>query len=236
MIRIALVEDEVKVQEQLAKYIHRYAKENNERFDITIFSDGDEIASDYKANYDIILLDVQMPRLDGMSAAELIRTMDKEVILIFITNMANFAIRGYAVDAMDFVLKPVPYFAFSQELNKAIARLRMREKSYVVLPIEGGFVRLCVSDIHYVESYGHRLMIHTSMGEYSVADTMKNMGQQLAQHNFFRCHNSYLVNMEYVERVNHNIVTVFGVDLQISRPKRKAFMAALADYIGGVAK
>ena len=120
MIHIAIVEDDPQVREQLAGYIRRYERQFGKMFELTTFEDGDEIVSDYKAVYDIILLDVQMRRMDGMAAAEAIRRVDKDVILIFITNMAQFAIRGYAVDALDYILKPVPYFAFSQDRKSVV--------------------------------------------------------------------------------------------------------------------
>ena len=87
-------------------------------FELTTFEDGEEIVTDYRAAYDIILLDVQMRHMDGMAAAEAIRKADKDVILIFITNMAQFAIRGYAVDALDYVLKPVPYLPFPSSCRR----------------------------------------------------------------------------------------------------------------------
>lgn len=104
--------------------MRQYEKENGEAFDITIYSDGDQIVNKYRSQYDIILMDVEMKFMDGMSAAEEIRKVDTEVVIIFITNMAQYAIRGYAVDALDYVLKPVSYFAFSQRLNRAIGRMK----------------------------------------------------------------------------------------------------------------
>ena len=87
-----------------------FSKENGEVFNITVYSDGDQIVHKYKSQFDIILMDVEMKFMDGMSAAEEIRKVDTEVVIIFITNMAQYAIRGYAVDALDYVLKPVSYF------------------------------------------------------------------------------------------------------------------------------
>lgn len=124
MIRVAIVEDEASYMKQFQKYLAQYAKESGEEFDIVTFTDGDEIAGGYKSVYDIILMDVQMRFMDGMSAAEEIRKVDPEVVIIFITNMSQYAIRGYAVDALDYVLKPVSYFAFSQRLDRAIARMK----------------------------------------------------------------------------------------------------------------
>ena len=126
MIRVAIVEDDAEVQGVLQEYVRRYTRQYGTEFEVTVFADGVDILEDYRAVYDIIFLDVEMKHLDGMTTAERIRQMDADVILIFITNMAQYAIRGYSVGALDYVLKPVPYFAFSQQLLKAVARLEKR--------------------------------------------------------------------------------------------------------------
>ena len=155
MIKIAIVEDEHAYAMQLQEYLHQYERENGEVFEISLFSDGDEIVHKYKAVYDIILMDVEMKFMDGMSAAEEIRKVDTEVVIIFITNMPQYAIRGYAVDALDYVLKPVSYFAFSQRLSRAIGRMKKRERKTLTISIKGGTVRLDVANITYIESQGH---------------------------------------------------------------------------------
>ena len=96
MIKIAIVEDEAMYAKQLEEFLHQYEAENHEAFDITIYSDGDQIVNKYKSQFDIILMDVEMKFMDGMSAAEEIRKMDSEVVIIFITNMAvcNQRLRG----------------------------------------------------------------------------------------------------------------------------------------------
>ena len=107
MIRIAVVEDEELYAEQLQNYISKYAEERKKQIKVTWFQDGEDIVSGYKGEYDIILLDIQMRFMDGMTAAEKIRELDSEVVLMFITNMIQYAVRGYEVDAMDYVVKPV---------------------------------------------------------------------------------------------------------------------------------
>lgn len=128
MIRIAIVEDEVRYQEQLIEFLRKFEQDRGENIEVEIYSDGDEIVENYKAQFDIILMDVQMQFMDGMSAAEEIRKMDTEVVIIFITNMAQYAIKGYEVDALDYVLKPISYFPFSQRLNRAIDRMKKKGK------------------------------------------------------------------------------------------------------------
>ena len=115
MIRIALVEDEAEVRAQLQGYVQRHTRQYGTEFAVTEFADGMELLDDYRPVYDILFLDVEMKHLDGMETARRVRQLDKDVIIVFITNMAQYAIGGYAVGALDYVLKPVPYFAFSQQ-------------------------------------------------------------------------------------------------------------------------
>ncbi len=233
MIHLAIVDDDEKSRKKISDYAERYQEEFQEKIKITTFCDGADIAEDYKAEYDIIILDIQMRFMDGMRAAEMIRTMDSEVILIFITNMAQYALKGYEVQAMNYLLKPVTYFAFSQELQKAIGYIKERKKKYFFIRIENGTLRLDAENILYLESKKHQIIIHTMKESYSTRDSMKNLEQTLSMYHFVRCNNCYLVNLAYVEGVVQNNVVVAGDELQISRPRKKLFMDALADYVGG---
>jgi DNA-binding LytR/AlgR family response regulator len=234
MIRIAIVDDEAEVRDILKSFIVEYSRTSGERFEVTTFSDGSEIVEGYKPEYDIIFLDIQMPKMDGMTAAEKIRSIDEDVIMIFITNMANYAIKGYSVNALDFVIKPVLPFAFSQQLAKAISQMKKKKDSFLVVQHSGGIVKLDLAKVTYFESMGHRITVHTLDEEYTFNDSLKNMEQKLPSSSFTRCNNCYLVNLAHVESVNQDMATVGGHKLKISRPRKADFMNALADYIGGV--
>ena len=233
MIRIAIVEDEAAVREQLTGYVQRYTRQYGTTFEVTEFSDGVEILDEYRPMYDIVLLDVEMKHLDGMETAQRIRELDKDVVLIFITNMAQYAIKGYAVGALDYVLKPVPYFAFSQQLQKAVEKLSRRVRHYLAVPVEGGLRRLDTASIYYLESEGHRVHFYTEDGEFMAPGALKTFEEKLAERPFARCNSGYLVNLGQVSGVQQGMVQVGPYELQVSRPKRKSFLAALADYIGG---
>ena len=233
MTRIAIVEDEAAVREQLAGYVQRYTRQYGTQFEVTMFTDGVEILEDYRPVYDIIFLDVEMQHLDGMETARRIRELDSDVLLIFITNMAQYAIKGYAVGALDYVLKPVPYFAFSQQLQKAVNQLAKRTRHYLAVPVDGGMRRLDAATIYYIESEGHRVHFYTEDGDFSAPGALKALEEKLAGRLFARCNSGYLVNLAQVSGVQQNTVQVGPHELQISRPKRRTFLAALADYIGG---
>jgi len=230
---IAIVEDNVQSSDTLKSYLERYSKENNKVFNVYSFTDGDEITSDYEAKYDIIFLDIEMKRLDGMTAAQKIREFDSEVIIIFITNMAKYAISGYSVGALSFLLKPLPYFVFSQELSKCIDRLKNRKQKSLLIPSENGIFKISSQDILYIESYGHDLNIYTVTGMYQTRGTIKKVEEELADFHFYRCNNGYLVNLAYVSGVKDDDACVGKYRLKISRPRKKSFMDALTQYIGG---
>lgn len=234
MIRLALVEDDTTCRKELRAYIERYEREAGEKFAIKEFTDGDEIAVDYKPDYDIILMDIEMRFMNGMMAAEEIRAVDKEVVIVFITNSTQYAIKGYAVNALDYVLKPVAYYAFSQRLARAIEQVGRRSRHYLQVNTREGIRKLDISRIYYIESYSHELSFHTRDGEVTATATMRDMEEQLGQHGFSRCGKSYLVNLEYVDRVDGEDIMVHGERVQLARTRRKAFLNALNDYINGV--
>lgn len=231
--RVAIVEDDFDSMAKIKNHIKKYAKEMQEEFEIFTFEDGDEIASDYEGKYDIIFLDIEMKRMDGMSAAKLIRKFDREVIVIFITNTPQYAIKGYEVEALSYLLKPVPYFAFSQEMEKAIKRINKHKNKFILLKTDEGTIRLNVFDIYYIETMKHYLYIHSKSGVHKMKATLKKMATELMDYHFSMCNSCYLVNLDEVEGVNKDFVVINGDELKISRPKKKAFMEELASHFGG---
>lgn len=231
-MHIAIVEDDVNVQQQLSAYIEKYYTEDGGSYRLSVFSDGDEILENYRADYDLILLDIQMKRLDGLETAEKIRALDRDVYLVFVTNLANYAIKGYSVQALDFVLKPVNYMMLKQLLQRVDKLVSSKQQRYVTLPTDLGLTRIDVSHVFYVETEGHFLIIKTDQGEYRMRDTMKNMEEVLTRYGFFRCNNCYLVNLKHVERADGSRIIVHGEELAISRPRYKAFMETLTRYWG----
>ena len=232
-MRIAIVEDDANVRQQLTAYIGKFYEEDATRFKLSVFSDGDEILEDFRADYDLILLDIQMKHLNGLETAEKIRQLDRDVYLVFVTNLANYAIKGYSVQAFDFILKPINYMMLKQLLQRVDKLVSARQHQYLTLPTDLGLTRIDVNHIYYVETEAHFLIIKTDQGEYRMRDTMKNMETVLEKYGFFRCNNCYLVNLKHVERVDGSTLFVNGEELAISRPRYKAFMETLTKYWGG---
>lgn len=233
MVKIAVVEDDENHIETMKSYIAAYTKEKGTLMDVQIFRDGKQIVFDYQPVYDIIFMDIEMPGMDGITAAEKIRAQDKDVILIFITNMAQYALKGYQVRARSYILKPINYYSFAFELSEAVESISRKVDHSLLLPVESGLQKISVGDIYYLESQKHRMMIHTKNGVIEIRETMKNMESKLQEFFFVRCNVSYLVNLAQVSSIVGDMVVLGEHRVPISRQKRKAFVAALTTYIGG---
>ena len=236
MLRIAVVEDDKTYAAQLKEYLVRYGTEKNQKISVALFPDGEDIVTDYSAEFDIILMDVEMTFMDGMTTAERIREKDNEVVIIFITNMPQYAIQGYKVDALDYVLKPISYFAFSQRIDRALTRVKKKEATYITVAQKGGKKKQNVDKICYVEVRDHDLIYHSTKGDIVTKSSMKEAEDTLGGTKFFRCNRCYLVNLEYVEDFRGNDVTVASDVIQVSRARKKAFMDALNDYMNEVGR
>ena len=232
MLRVAIVEDEAECREVLRDMISRYAEEQQKQIRVQEFSDGSELVDNYKPDYDILLLDIEMPHLDGMKAAEKIRETDQDVVIVFITNMAQYAIKGYEVNALDFIIKPVNYSTFSMRFTRAIGRVKNRGGRRVCLYLPDGPKWIDSREIYYIDIQNRMLHYHTPEGVYSVRGTLKDVQEQLADWNFVKCNQCYLVNLKFVSEIKKNFVVVAGTELEISRRNRNAFLAAVTDYLG----
>lgn len=236
MLRIAIVEDDPVYTRQLKDYLLQYEKTSGERFAITCFTDGDEIALEYEAEYDIILMDIEMRYMNGMTAAEEIRKRDTEVVIIFITNTPQYALKGYAVDALDYVLKPISYHAFTQRIQRAMVRMQRRSRKYIRIDAREGSQKIDQARICFVEVQGRTLLFHTLDGVFETQGTLKETQENLDEKMFFRCNKGYLVNLEQVSGMRGDNVLVGGEEVQVSRSKKKAFLDALNNYIHEVSK
>ncbi len=233
MIRVALVDDEPHIRKKLEHYINDYGKESNEKFCILTFEDAADLVHQYKPNVDIIFMDIMMEKMDGMTAAKKIREMDKNVIIIFVTNMENFAVQGYKVGAFSYVVKPVQAFDFEQQFDKAVKKVRQSKNAYLLVTINSEIIRLDIYKISYMESNKHQVIIHMDQEKLVVYGSLKKFEKEVEEYFFARCNNCYLVSLRHIDAIEQDTAIVGGDRLAISRSRKKSFMKAFVNYIGG---
>ncbi len=230
MKNIAIVEDEDGAAEKLVESITRYQKEFDCEFNVVRFRDAADFLADYKAVYAVVFMDIQMPKSNGMDAAFELRKIDKTVSLVFITNLMQYAQKGYEVDAVGYILKPFTYYDFSLKFRKALDKYVMAAEWEIVIDVAGGLARISCDRLMYVEILKHRLYYHLVDDVIQTTGVLSAVEKQLESHGFLRCNNCYLVNPKFVVRVNGQTVTVGNEELTVSRPRRAAFMTKLAQW------
>lgn len=234
MIRtVAIVEDTPAEADTLKEYFSRFGAEKGVDFKITHFESAEPFLEKYRPVYDLVLMDIALPKINGMEAAVRLRELDRTTTIIFVTNMAQFAVRGYEVDAFDFVVKPVSYSNFALKLQRALNKLGTRRDTEVLVSMADGLYRIASSQIKYIEISGHRMVYHTTDGTIKAYGNLKEVESVLSGKMFVRCNSCYLINLNYVYAIRGYTVVVDGDELQISRPRKKAFVQAVNDYLGG---
>lgn len=232
MIKAAIVEDDRLAAGRLQELLGRYAADTGENIETELFANAVTFLNGYRPRFDVVFMDIQMPHMDGMEAAAKFREVDSVTILVFVTNMAHLAARGYEVEAFDFVVKPLAYDTFRMKMDRLRRALDKREAKAVTISSDAGKVVLDMADIIYVEVMDHRLIYHTEKGDYSTYGSISKAAKELENGHFSFCNSCYLVNLKYVKRVQKYSVFLKNSELAISRPRKKQFMEDLNNYLG----
>lgn len=235
MLNIAIVEDEDPAARVLEEFLKRYEREHGgTAFNVSRYRDAETFLSDVAVGgYGIVLMDIELPDMNGMEASRRLRERDADVIIIFVTNMAQYAIKGYEVRAFDFIVKPVTYADFALKLTGALECEQTRRGKTVWVTNKEGRVAMRTTDIKYVEVVQHMLIWHTTRGDVRASGQLSDAESLLNGEPFAYCNRCYYVNLRFVTAVRGYDVYVGGERLAISRMKRAAFADALNDFLAG---
>ena len=233
MLQIAIVEDSPAEREKIRECLDYVTETEKISFHIQEFSTGASFLFNANDGWDIVFMDIDMPEMNGMETARAMRKTNQAVILIFVTNMAQYAISGYEVDALDFILKPINKYSFAIKVKRAVARTIKRNDEFIPVRMEGDIHQVRIASIKYLDMQDHHVIYHTVEGDYSEYITLKEACEKINRKFFVYCNRSYLVNMRHITSVGKDTVKVGGDELIISRPQRKAFLEALSDFMRG---
>ncbi|MCR5079496.1 MAG: LytTR family DNA-binding domain-containing protein [Bacilli bacterium] len=233
MRNIAIVEDNDADAAKLQGFIEDFSKASNMEFHVDRFKDPVSFFEHYKAIYSVVFLDVEMPRQDGVSASKELREIDKSVSLIFVTNLVQYAQKGYEVDAIAYLVKPIQYYDFSLVFQKALDVYIALERRDFNIKTATGMVRVSTDKLMYVEIVRHRLYYHLVDDTLEVTGVLNKAEEELKKFGFLRCNQCYLINPRFITSIKGYDIMVGGTKLLISRPRKNSFMEELAQWYAG---
>lgn len=232
-MKIAVVDDNPKDGGLLKKYIEKYALEKKLDCEVYQYGDGLDFLDHMDQDFDIVFMDIEMPHLDGIQTARKMRETDETTVLVFITNLAQYAIHGYEVNAIEFMVKPVGYYNFSDKMAKALKFVKRNTEKTMLFKNNDIVTKLPVSKILYLEKDKNYIIFHTEDGDFRERGSMAEMEEKLSGMGFSKCIAGCLVNLRYVTRMEKDVVWIRDISLPMSRTQRKVFAKEFVEFLGG---
>ena len=232
---VAICDDEDDQLNSLEKLMQGYVAPHS--LQISRFNSGEALLEEYEsgARYDILFLDVKMGGLSGIETARRLRQNGSKVLIIFLTNVMDFALEGYEVNAFRYLTKPLTEEKFRGTFEKALREASiLSEKYYIINSVENEIFRLDMDDIFYFESFRRRVIVHLKGKSIEYIANISSVEGKLAPFGFFRIHKSYLVSQKHIEHISRSAVTLSdGTELPLSRQRYKTVFNTFTQYLAG---
>ncbi len=231
MIKIAIVENEPQQIKASKEMIERYFKDTSYRYEIEAFENGYDFLEENMTSFDIIFMDIDMPGINGMETATKIRQKNIQTPLIFVTNLPQYAIDGYKVNALDFILKPMTFADLSLAMKRALSLISKEENGEFVLNIHGALTKFKATDVLYIDMSKHDVNIHKSDNTTVIFRSSLNKIEPLLDKRiFFKCNSGCIVNLNKITYMKGDILIMENQDyITISRSKKKEAISKLND-------
>lgn len=231
VLQIGICDDEQVERDYVQSLVQQWAKRSELNVVITTFTSGENFLFHYeeKKDFHILLLDIQMNKIDGIQLAKQIRQDNEQMQIIFITGFADFMSDGYDVSALHYLMKPVKEEKLFKVLTKASKGLENKEKALFII-FNKEQIRLLYKDILYIESQGHYVLIKAENKEYKVKKKLADLCKELDQ-GFFRCQRSYIVGLRHVIKVTRKCIYLENnIELPLSRGLYEDINQGLISY------
>lgn len=234
MINIGICDDELQYRLKIKEAIKEILGSYHINYNIHEFSSGEELLNNYPKNLDILIMDIQMKIINGMDTARRIREFDQDIEIIFMTSFSEFMQDGYEVRAYRYILKPISEKKISKNILPCINEIMKKRNNYLTINVKNYLDRIKIDSIIYIETDRPNILIYTHDNMYTAKMSISKIEKSLSEYGFFRCHNSYIINLKLAESMNSNTVIVSGKEIPISKYRVKGLKLAITNMLGDI--
>lgn len=234
MINIGICDDELQHRETIKDILNKILNSHSIQYNIYEYSSGEDLLNNYYNSLDILIIDIQMKLINGMDTARKIREFDDNVEIIFMTSFSEFMQDGYEVKAYRYILKPIEESKILKNILPCISEITSRKSNYLTINVKNYIDRIKIDSILYIETDIPNILIYTSDNMYSTKMSISKIEKILKEYGFFRCHNSYIVNLKLIESMNGNTLTLKNKQIPISKYRIKALKLAMTNILGDI--
>ncbi|MBE6731449.1 MAG: response regulator transcription factor [Ruminococcaceae bacterium] len=230
--KIAICDDDISQVDFLESILTPWLKINNILADIKKYSSAKSFLFDYESekDFDILLLDIEMPEINGIELAKTVRKENHSLQIIFITGFYDYFSDGFDVSALHYLIKPVDEGKLFPVLDKAINNLKYRQRS-VLINTQDADIKIPLSDIIYIEAENVFINIHTVNGVYRTRTPLTKFYENLDD-SFLKVHRSFIVSLSYIKKITKKDLTLISGDIvPISRGMYETVHSALIRYL-----
>ncbi len=226
----AVCEDEPRLAQDLRRRTLEYLTACGRTAQTLAFPDGESLLA-APVQADIVLMDLNLPGMHGLETVRRLRMRRPDCQIIFVTAYPEYALQAFQIDAVHYLLKPVTNAALAQALERALCRLTRRKKKTLAVTRGAQTVVLPLDDVLYCEVLSHRVFVHTETGSFDYTGTLEELEHRL-DHRFFRCHKSFLVNLQQVAgRYGDAAVLTDGGQVPVARRRQAEFARRLLETV-----
>ncbi len=235
MHKILIVEDEDVAAEALRRSLERYSREKGQTFAVSHSASALDL--DDLSGVDLVFMDIDLPGVNGFDAAIELRKRNHTTVLIFVTNLAQYAVKGYAAEALDFIVKPFSYGDFALRMDRAMVAMGQKRRRAVSVVSRGETRIFDISELVFIEVSGHNLDYHLTGSEMiSARSSLKAVTEELADPCLLKISSSCIINMAHVRGVaDAQVALSDGSTVWISRANKRRCLEAISRYLGGMA-
>lgn len=234
MINIGICDDELHCRLKIKDIIDKILSSYLINYNIYEFSSGEDLLNNYPKGLDILIIDIHMKIINGMDTARKIREFDENLEIIFMTSFAQFMQDGYEVKAYRYILKPISEKKISKNIIPCINEIIKKRSNYLTINVKNYVNRIKIDSITYIETDRPNILIYTRDNMYTTKMSISKIEKILSEHGFFRCHNSYIINLKLVDSMNSNTVKLAGKDIPISKYRLRDLKLAITNILGDI--